>query len=198
MPSALAQRVVAMPSKAFAAVKVLSSTEEAVAGLPWESRVSAASALRASAMGAAMTRAAAAAIPASLAGFFMCSPFVGRVVNRQSVCLSNSSRRVQQCQYLRASRSAPPARLGYRHQSIPLGRDWMSFKADQQAIRGFGGQIDSLTDDADAAVSYVRNHLGIGYDKGRMFFTVVESATTVRDALMANYKQLSKLATESA
>jgi hypothetical protein len=74
----------------------------------------------------------------------------------------------------------------------------MSFKADQQAIRSFGGQIDSLTDDADAAISYVRNHLGIGYDKGRMFFTVVESATTVRDALMANYSQLSKLATESA
>lgn len=74
----------------------------------------------------------------------------------------------------------------------------MSFKADQQAIRSFGGQIDGLTDDADTAVSYVRNYLGIGYDKGRMFFTVVETATTVRDALMENYKQLSKLATESA
>lgn len=74
----------------------------------------------------------------------------------------------------------------------------MSFKAEQQAIRDFGNQVNDLADDADTAVSYVRNYLGIGYDKGRMFFTVVETATTVRDALMANYKTLSTLATSSA
>lgn len=69
----------------------------------------------------------------------------------------------------------------------------MSFTVDPNAIRGFARAIGGLTDDADAAASYTREHLGIGYDKGRMFFTVVETATSVREALLENYRALGKL-----
>jgi len=74
----------------------------------------------------------------------------------------------------------------------------MDFRADHDAVRRFGRTVADLTDDADTAVSYVRDHLGIGYDKGRMFFTVVEKATEVRDALMDNYRLLAKFADQSA
>jgi hypothetical protein len=70
----------------------------------------------------------------------------------------------------------------------------MSFTVDPNAVRGFARTLGDLVDDADAAGPYVREHLGIGYDKGRMFFTVVETATTVREALLANYTALAKLA----
>lgn len=69
----------------------------------------------------------------------------------------------------------------------------MTFSVDHNAVRGFAKTVGGLTDDADSAVSYSRDHLGIGYDKGRMFFTVVETATTVREALLANYHGLAKL-----
>jgi len=70
----------------------------------------------------------------------------------------------------------------------------MSFTVHPDAVRGFADTISGLTDDADTAASYSRDHLGIGYSKGRMFFTVVETATSVRDALLANYRGLAKLA----
>src|SRR3712207_6279523 len=73
----------------------------------------------------------------------------------------------------------------------------MQFHADHDAIRQFGRTVRDLADDADTAVAYTRDHLGIGYDKGRMFFTVVEKATEVRDALMDNYKLLAKFADQS-
>lgn len=68
----------------------------------------------------------------------------------------------------------------------------MSFTADHDAIGGFGQTLGSLTDDADRAVSYTREALSIGYAQGRMFATVVETATTVREALLENYQQLAK------
>jgi hypothetical protein len=74
----------------------------------------------------------------------------------------------------------------------------MTFRADHQAIRDFGRTIGDLTDDADAAVGYAREHLGIGYDKGRMFFTVVEKATEVRNVLVDNYRLLAKFADQSS
>jgi hypothetical protein len=41
----------------------------------------------------------------------------------------------------------------------------MSFRADHDAVRQFSRTIGDLTDDADQAVPYPRDHLGIGYDK---------------------------------
>jgi hypothetical protein len=73
----------------------------------------------------------------------------------------------------------------------------VSFAANHDAIRSFAGAIGGLTDDADQAVSYTHEHLGIGYAKGRMFATVVETATSVREALVANYTALAKLADAS-
>jgi hypothetical protein len=74
----------------------------------------------------------------------------------------------------------------------------MSFNADHEAIRRFGQVLAGLTDDADRATSYAKDALGIGYNAGRMFFTVVETATTVREALTENYTQLAKLIDASA
>ncbi|GAA2488702.1 hypothetical protein [Winogradskya humida] len=74
----------------------------------------------------------------------------------------------------------------------------MSFSADHEAIRQFGNVLGGLTDDADRATSYASDALGIGYKDGRMFFTVVETATSVREALKANYTQLAKLIDASA
>lgn len=69
----------------------------------------------------------------------------------------------------------------------------MSFTANHDEIRTFAGVIGGLTDDADQAVGYTREWLGIGYAEGRMFATVVETATDVREALVANYTALAKL-----
>jgi Excreted virulence factor EspC, type VII ESX diderm len=73
----------------------------------------------------------------------------------------------------------------------------MSFTVEPHAVTSFAAAIGDLTDDADAAVNYSREHLGIGYDTGRMFFTVVETATTVREALISNYRALAKLVNQS-
>ena len=69
----------------------------------------------------------------------------------------------------------------------------MSFTVNHEAVRSFAGTIGGLTDDADRAVGYGREHLGIGYAEGRMFATVVETAGNVREALQANYSALAKL-----
>ena len=69
----------------------------------------------------------------------------------------------------------------------------MSFKANHDAIRAFSEKLSALIDDADRANAYAKDALSIGYKEGRMFFTVVETATTVRDALTANYNHLAKL-----
>lgn len=74
----------------------------------------------------------------------------------------------------------------------------MSFSADHAAIHGFGEALAGLIDDADRADSYARDALGIGYDQGRMFATVVETATSVREALTANYRHLARLIDASA
>ena len=74
----------------------------------------------------------------------------------------------------------------------------MSFRAGHDAIRQFGGSLADLTDDADRAVSYSRDGLDIGYGEGRMFFTVVETATSVREALMDNYRLLARFVDHSA
>lgn len=69
----------------------------------------------------------------------------------------------------------------------------MSFTVNHDAVRTFAGTVGGLTDDADKAVGYAREHLGIGYAEGRMFATVVETATSVREALEANYTALARL-----
>ncbi|MGX6601768.1 type VII secretion target [Micromonosporaceae bacterium Da 78-11] len=73
----------------------------------------------------------------------------------------------------------------------------MTFTVEPDAVHSFAATVGGLSDDADAAVGYSREYLGIGYDKGRMFATVVETATTVREALVANYQALAKLADRS-
>lgn len=74
----------------------------------------------------------------------------------------------------------------------------MGFTAHQDGIRRFGQLIGDLTDDADRAAGYARDHLSIGYREGRMFFTVVQKANEVRDALTSNYQHLARLADGSA
>jgi hypothetical protein len=69
----------------------------------------------------------------------------------------------------------------------------VSFTVNHESVRSFAGTLGDLTDDADRAVGYAREHLGIGYAEGRMFATVVETATNVREALTANYTALAKL-----
>jgi hypothetical protein len=73
----------------------------------------------------------------------------------------------------------------------------MSFTVDHHAVRSFGTDVGGLTDDADAATGYSREYLGIGYNDGRMFATVVETATTVREALVSNYQALARLVDQS-
>lgn len=74
----------------------------------------------------------------------------------------------------------------------------MSFTASHDRIRRFAQTVGDLTDDADLAVGYAREHLSIGYREGRMFFTVVQKADEVREALTANYRHLAKLADGSS
>lgn len=69
----------------------------------------------------------------------------------------------------------------------------MSFKADPPSIRDFGSAIGELADDADQARRYAEQWLGIGYSEGRIFATVVEQATAVREALVENYQKLQTL-----
>jgi hypothetical protein len=73
----------------------------------------------------------------------------------------------------------------------------VTFEAEHERIKSFATHVNGLSDDADEAVRYVEKHLGIGYDKGRMFFTVVETAETVRNTLKENYKHLSEVAQKS-
>lgn len=73
----------------------------------------------------------------------------------------------------------------------------MAFKADPSSIRDLGDTVRGLVDDADRAVEYVTQYLGIGYGDGRMFIPVVEQATAVREALVANYRHLAELAGSS-
>jgi hypothetical protein len=74
----------------------------------------------------------------------------------------------------------------------------VSFTADQDGIRRLGQIVGDLTDDADRAVGYSREHLSISYNEGRMFFTVVQKANEVREALVANYQHLARLADGSS
>lgn len=71
------------------------------------------------------------------------------------------------------------------------------FEADHGQIKNFGTHVGDLSDDADDAVRYVDRHLGIGYNEGRMFATVVEAAESVRNALRENYVHLSTVALRS-
>ena len=73
----------------------------------------------------------------------------------------------------------------------------MAFEADHSLIGNFGTHVGGLSDDADEAVRYVEKHLGIGYNEGRMFFTIVEQAENVRNALKENYMHLSEVAQKS-
>lgn len=74
----------------------------------------------------------------------------------------------------------------------------MGFTAGHEAIRRLGQVVGDLTDDADRAVGYAREHLSISYNEGRMFFTVVQKSNEVREALVANYQHLAKLADGSS
>jgi hypothetical protein len=73
----------------------------------------------------------------------------------------------------------------------------MTFSVDPHQVHTLAGSINGLVDDADAAAGYSREYLGIGYNTGRMFFSVVETATTVREALLSNYQTLARLADQS-
>lgn len=74
----------------------------------------------------------------------------------------------------------------------------MPFKADPQGIREFGDTVGGLTDDANAAVRYAQQWLDLGYAEGRMFLTVVQAATDVRQALERLYGRLGTLTAASA
>lgn len=73
-----------------------------------------------------------------------------------------------------------------------------SFKADHESIAEFGRVVGGLTTDATAAATYVGKWLDIGYAEGRMFVSVVEKATEVREALLDNYRKLETVVSSSA
>jgi len=68
------------------------------------------------------------------------------------------------------------------------------FKAVPASIRAFGAAVGDLAGEAESARQYATQWLGIGYAEARMFATVVEHATAVRDALDDNYRRLKELA----
>ncbi|MGQ0774597.1 MAG: type VII secretion target [Pseudonocardiales bacterium] len=73
-----------------------------------------------------------------------------------------------------------------------------SFKADHVSIAEFGRLVGGLTTDSTAAVTYVGRWLDIGYAEGRMFASVVEKATEVREALRSNYQKLETVVSSSS
>lgn len=73
----------------------------------------------------------------------------------------------------------------------------MSFKADPDSIRSMARKISDLADDAEQARTYAGQWVDIGYSEGRIFATIVEQAGAVREAVLANYRHLAKLADES-
>lgn len=73
----------------------------------------------------------------------------------------------------------------------------MGFKADTEQIREFGATVTDLSTDAEQARQYADTWLGIGYGTARMFATVVEQATAVREILVDNYRKLETLASTS-
>jgi hypothetical protein len=74
----------------------------------------------------------------------------------------------------------------------------MSFTADHEAIRQFGLTLAGLTDDADRASGYANSALDIDDRSSGMFFTVMQTAASVSDALTANYRHLAKIVDASA
>jgi hypothetical protein len=74
----------------------------------------------------------------------------------------------------------------------------MSFTADHDAIARFGHTLTALTDDADRAVGYADDALTINDRASGMFFTVMQTAASVREALTANYRHLAKIIDASA
>ncbi|MGB6163586.1 MAG: hypothetical protein WCF33_24305 [Pseudonocardiaceae bacterium] len=73
-----------------------------------------------------------------------------------------------------------------------------SFRVDHERIAEFGRLVGDLKTDSTAAVTYVDKWLDIGYAEGRMFASVVEKATEVREALLANYRKLETVVSSSS
>lgn len=73
-----------------------------------------------------------------------------------------------------------------------------SFKVDHESVAEFGRLIGGLKADSAAAVTYVGTWLDIGYAEGRMFASVVEKAAEIREALLANYRQLETVVSSSS
>jgi hypothetical protein len=71
----------------------------------------------------------------------------------------------------------------------------VSFEVEHVEVNRFGTTVGDLADDAGMAVGYATGQLGIGYAEGRMFATVVEKATEVREAMERNYGTLKTLVT---
>ncbi|MGH3798895.1 MAG: hypothetical protein ACRDTD_01960 [Pseudonocardiaceae bacterium] len=73
-----------------------------------------------------------------------------------------------------------------------------SFKADHESIAEFGRLVGRLKTDATAAATYVGKWLDFGYAEGRMFASVVERATEIREALLDNYRKLETVMSSSS
>lgn len=73
----------------------------------------------------------------------------------------------------------------------------MGFKADPEDIHRFGTNVSGLSSDAAQARTYAQTWLDIGYADARMFATVVETATAVREILLPNYERLEDLVSTS-
>lgn len=73
-----------------------------------------------------------------------------------------------------------------------------AFRADHESIAEFGRSVGGLKTDSAAAVTYVDKWLDIGYAEGRMFASVVEKATEVREALLDNYRKLETVVSSSS
>lgn len=74
----------------------------------------------------------------------------------------------------------------------------MTFAVVPKDVADYASQVADLASQAQKAATYLAEHLDIGYAQGRMFATVVATASQVRDALTPNYASLQALTTNAA
>lgn len=74
----------------------------------------------------------------------------------------------------------------------------MSFAVDPDYVRAFAKKLETLSEEAPRAATYVSKHLDIGYSEARLFATIANACNTAREVLESNYSGLERVAHESA
>lgn len=74
----------------------------------------------------------------------------------------------------------------------------MTFTVYPDDVEGYVGALTDLAPQAQQAQQYLGDHLDIGFAQGRMFASVVATASEVRAELAPNYASLQRLTTDAA